>query len=85
MLNIHIYFDFTGCVHIFVYNLKIKNIPTGTATTLPVVFTSGGGNPQKLTGFNGADITAAQIPGTGIYLCWFEHTTNTLQLLTGIV
>lgn len=22
--------------------------------------------------------------GTGIYLCWFEHTTNTLQLLTGI-
>lgn len=19
-----------------------------------------------------------------IYLCWFEHTTNTLQLLTGI-
>ena len=30
------------------------------------------------------DITVAQISGTGIYLCWFEHTTNTLQLLTGI-
>lgn len=43
-----------------------------------------GGNPQRLTGFNGADITVAQISGTGIYLCWFEHTTNTLQLLTGI-
>lgn len=42
-------------------------------------------NPdQRLTGFNGADITVAQISGTGIYLCWFEHTTNTLQLLTGI-
>ena len=59
-------------------------IPTGTTTTLPIVFTSGGGNPQRLTGFNGADITVAQISGTGIYLCWFEHTTNTLQLLTGI-
>lgn len=59
-------------------------IPTGTTTTLPVVFTSSGGNPQRLTGFNGADITVAQISGTGIYLCWFEHTTNTLQLLTGI-
>lgn len=57
-------------------------IPTGTTTTLPVVFTSSGGNPQRLTGFNGADITVAQISGTGIYLCW--HTTNTLQLLTGI-
>ena len=50
-----------------------------------VVFTSSGGNPQRLTGFNGADITVAQISGTGIYLCWFEHTTNTLQLLTGVV
>lgn len=27
---------------------------------------------------------ANKISGTGIYLCWFEHTTNTLQLLTGI-
>ena len=23
--------------------------------------------------------------GKGIYLCWFEHSTNTLQLLTGVV
>lgn len=37
-----------------------------------------------LAGFNGADITVAQISGTGIYLCWFESQTNTLQLLTGI-
>lgn len=60
-------------------------IPAGTTTTLPVVFTSGGGgNSQRLTGFNGADITVAQISGTGIYLCWYEHSTNTLQLLTGI-
>lgn len=33
-------------------------IPAGTTTTLPIVFTSGGGgNAQKLTGYNGADIT----------------------------
>lgn len=30
-------------------------------------------------------ISVSQIPGTGIYLCWFEHSTNTLQLLTGVV
>ena len=58
-------------------------IPAGTTTTLPIVFTSGGGNAQKLTGFNGADVTVAQLSGTGIYLCWFESATNTLQLLTG--
>lgn len=59
-------------------------IPTGTTTTLPIAFTTGGGNPQRVTGFNGADITVAQLSGTGIYLCWFESQTNTLQLLTGI-
>lgn len=38
-------------------------IPAGTTTTLPIVFTSGGGgNAQKLTGYNGADITVSQIP-----------------------
>lgn len=56
--------------------LLIVRLNQATGTTLPIVFTSGG--PQRLTG---ADITVAQISGTGIYLCWFEHT---LQLLTGI-
>ncbi len=60
-------------------------IPDGTTGTLPVVFTSDGGNSQPLTTFDGAAVTAADIAGTGIYLVWFESTTNTLQLLTGIV
>lgn len=59
-------------------------IPTGTTATLPIVFTTGGGNLQGLTGFSGAEITVADIPGTGVYLVWFESQTNTLQLLTGI-
>ncbi|MBR5492378.1 MAG: hypothetical protein IKV77_04510 [Alistipes sp.] len=60
-------------------------IPTGTTTTLPIVFTSGGGNAITLTGFNGDAVTAADLPGTGIYLVWYESQTRTLQLLTGIV
>lgn len=60
-------------------------IPTGTTATLPIAFTTGGGNSQRLIGFGGNEITVADIPGTGIYLCWFESQTNTLQLLTGIV
>lgn len=58
-------------------------IPEGTTTTLPVVFTSGGSNPQPLIGFNGEPVTVADLSGTGIYLVWFERQSNTLQLLTG--
>ena len=56
-------------------------IPTGTTATLPIVFTSGGGNPQLVTGKNGEAITVADIEGTGIYLMWYESQTNTLQLI----
>lgn len=60
-------------------------IPTGTTGTLPVVFTSGGGSAQPLTGYNGDAITVADLPGSGIFLVWWDNTSNTLQLLTGIV
>ncbi|MBO5217551.1 MAG: hypothetical protein J6B41_07400 [Alistipes sp.] len=60
-------------------------IPTGTTTTLPVVFTSSGGNAQPLTTYNGEPVTVADIAGTGVYLVWYESATNTLQLLTGTV
>ena len=58
-------------------------IPAGTTTTLPIQFTSGGGNAQAVTTFNGDAVTVADIPGTGVYILWFESQTNTLQLLTG--
>ena len=56
-------------------------IPTGTTDTLPIVFTSGGGNPQPVIGKNGEAITVADIEGTGVYLMWYESQTNTLQLI----
>ena len=59
-------------------------IPTGTTDTLPITFTSEGGNAHNLTGYNGAQITVADIKGTGIYIIWVENSTGTVQLLTGI-
>ena len=56
-------------------------IPTGTTDTLPIVFTSDGGSAAELTTFNGDPVTVADIPGTGIYVCWYESQTNTLQLI----
>lgn len=57
-------------------------IPTGTTGTLPVVFTSDSGNPKTLVGYDGEAITAADILGTGIYLVWYEQSSDTLQLVT---
>lgn len=56
-------------------------IPSGTTTTLPIVFTTSGSNEQALVGLNNTPITVAQITGTGVYLLWYESTTNTLQLI----
>lgn len=58
-------------------------IPAGTTDTLPIVFTSGGGNVASVTTFNGDQVTVADIPGTGIYIFWYESQTDSLQLLTG--
>ena len=68
---------------LIVINLA-QAIPTGTTTTLPITFTSENSNTVNLTGFNGDNITVADIPGTGIYLIFVDAPTNTVQLLTGI-
>lgn len=58
-----------------------QTIPAGTTDTLPIVFTSGGGNTQAVTDKNGTEITVADITGTGVYLFWYESQTNTLQII----
>ena len=58
-------------------------IPTGTTDTLPIIFTSDGSNVQPVTTFNGDPVTVADIPGTGVYILWYESQSDTLQLLTG--
>jgi hypothetical protein len=60
-------------------------IPTGTTTTLPIVFTTEGGNSATLTTYNGENVTVADIAGTGIYLVWVDSQSGVVQLLTGIV
>ena len=54
-------------------------IPTGTTETLPIVFTSDGGNATAVTTYNGDPVTVADIEGTGIYLFWYDGST--LQLM----
>lgn len=64
-------------------NLR-QAIPTGTTTTLPILFETNGVT-QAVTKFGGVALTVADVAGTGVYQLWFERDTNTLQLMTGIV
>lgn len=68
---------------LIVVNLA-QAIPSGTTSTLPIVFTSDGSNPITLTGYNGTPITVANITGTGVFLVWHESQTGTLQLVTNL-
>jgi len=62
----------------------VQEIPAGTTGTLPILFETNGFT-QAVTKYGGAPLTAADIPGTGVYEFWFDRTTNTLQVLTGVV
>lgn len=58
-------------------------IPTGTTTTLPIVFETNGVT-QAITKFGGDALTVADLQGVGVYMMWFDKTTNTLQAMTGV-
>lgn len=60
-------------------------IPAGTTTTLPIVFTTKGGNPANLTTYNGDNVTVADVAGTGVYLVFVDTQSGLVQLLTGTV
>lgn len=59
-------------------------IPTGTTATLPVVFTANQ-STQAVTDVGSAEVTAADIPSTGVYLFFYDKTANVIQLLSRTV
>ena len=56
-------------------------IPEGTTATLPIVFTSEGGNPTPVVGINNEPVTVADITGTGVYHFFYDQRNSRLQLL----
>ena len=58
-------------------------IPEGTTTTLPIQF-SMAGVTSNVTTAGGANVTVADLPGTGIYLVYFDRWADTLQVLNVI-
>lgn len=55
-------------------------IPAGTTTTLPVLFTMAG-NTTNVTVAGGDNLTVADFSGTGVYLVYYDRLSNVLQLI----
>ena len=56
-------------------------IPTGTTGTLPVRFTLNG-STRNLTFFGGANVTVADLEGTGILTVFYDWYSGTLQVIS---
>lgn len=56
-------------------------IPTGTTATLPVLFTSNDSS-QAITNVGSVEVTAADLPSTGVYLFFYDKTSNVMQILS---
>ena len=69
---------------VFLFRLTTA-IPTAAAA-LPIIFSwtgwSGTARTQALTLVNGAEATATQVTGPGVYLVYYDKTSNLLQLMT---
>lgn len=72
--------NFSGFVAVWL----TQAIPSGTTGTLPVVFSSVDSGVQPVTTLDGTAVAVDDIGGTGIYLAYYEASTGTLQLLTGL-
>lgn len=63
-----------------VYINLAQSIPSGTTSTLPIVFETNGVT-QAVTKIGNTPLTVADITGTGIYEFWFDKSSNLLQLI----
>ena len=55
-------------------------IPTGTTETLPITFTMAS-TTRNVTVAGGENLTVADLPGTGVYILYYDRFTDVLQLI----
>lgn len=58
-------------------------IPTGTTGTLPVRLTLNG-NSRNITSFGGANVTVADLTGTGVITLFYDFFSGTLQIVSAL-
>lgn len=68
-----------------VFIVKVSGTPTAPSTAVPIYFDSAGVNNSSIAVTNaaGTALTTATWPGDGVYMFFYDKTTNILRLLTG--
>jgi hypothetical protein len=66
------------------FAVKVSGTPTAPTTAVPVNFTTEGvgGSTVVLYDAAGKELTTATWPGDGVYLFWYDRTTNITRLMT---
>lgn len=62
----------------------VNEIPASTTASLPIRFTMNGFT-SAVTSYGGADLTVANLAGTGMYLFYYDRIRGILQIMSGIV
>lgn len=64
------------------FAVKVSGTPTAPETAVPIYFTTSGGGTVQLYDAAGTALTTATWPGNGVYLFWYDSTTNITRLMT---
>lgn len=73
---------FRGIAPVGYFTVRVADaIPTGTTGTLPVTLTLNGVT-RNLTYFNGVNVTAADITGTGVIMVFNDRFNGLLALMS---
>lgn len=66
------------------FAVKVSGTPTAPTTAVPLNFTTEGvgGSTVVICDAAGVELTTATWPGDGVYLFWYDRTTNVTRLMT---
>lgn len=66
------------------FAVKVSGTPTAPGTAVPINFTTIGVNGSTVPVYtaSGAALTTANWPGNGVYLFWYDRTTNITRLMS---
>lgn len=67
-----------------IFIVKVSDTPTAPSTAVPIYFNSTGLSNSSIAVTNaaGTALTTANWPGDGIYIFFYDRSTNILRLLT---
>lgn len=66
------------------FAVKVTGTPAAPTDAVPIYFASGGAPTVQVFDAAGTALTTETWPGNGVYLFWYDRTTNITRLMTTI-